>query len=92
MKDLKECLKNIQLSHVFAIACLKYIQPDIKLLNENDIFEAEKLVSDITTKLNWGIGLEETLKNKQIINIAQNISEEEEIKYFKQLYKHFNIE
>lgn len=92
MQNIKELLKKLEINHIFGMAGLLYIQPDIKLLTLEDVVRAEEIVSDLCTKINWGIQIEKTPQTEKIINKAEGITESEQEKYFKEVYKHFNIE
>lgn len=89
--ELKDVLKNLYINHVFGMAGVKYFQPDISLLKEEDIINASKFVDDITTKINWGDALEENEENKKYITIVNQLKEEDVEKYFDEIYKHFNM-
>lgn len=92
MQNIKELLKKLKINHVFGMAGLLYIQPDIKLLTFDDVAKAEEIVSDLCTRINWDIQIEKTPQTEKIINMVENITDSEQEKYFKEVYKHFNIE
>ena len=91
MDTLIKNLQNLKVNHEFGMAGIKYIQPDINQLTEADIQKAHDIVDDITTHINWGIPLEESIQNKTIIKMVEEIAEDED-DYFDAIYKHFNIQ
>lgn len=92
MQNIKELINKLEINHVFGMAGLIYIQPDINLLTLEDVIKAEEIVSDLCTKANWGMQIEKTPQNEAITINAEKITEVEQEKYFNEVYKHFNIE
>ncbi len=89
--ELQDKLNNLRIHHAFGMASLIYVQPKINLLTEQEVFKAEEIDKDICSKINWGIPLEKTEINKTIINKAENITEEEQDNFFKDVYNHFGL-
>lgn len=92
MQNIKELINKLEINHVFGMAGLIYIQPDIKLLTLEDVIKAEKIVSDLCTRINWDLEIENSPQNEAIIINAEKITDAEQEKYFNEVYKHFNIE
>ena len=91
MNELKIALKNLRINHVFGMSGLMYVQPNINILTANDVIKAEKMVSDLCTRINWGIEIEKNNQNVVIISNAEKLSNEEQEKYFNEVYRHFNF-
>lgn len=92
MKKLEECLRNLRIHHAFGMATLLYVQPNIGLLTEQDVFKAEEIDDDLCVKINWGFEIEKTKQNEIILQKAEILTDDEQEEYFKNVYKHFNIE
>lgn len=92
MVTFKNALRNLYINHVFGMAGIKYFQPNISFLTEEDIVKAYELVDRIVTKINWGDALEETPEIKRYIDLVNQIKEEDVDKFFEDVYKHFNID
>lgn len=91
MDKFQDALKNLYINHVFGVAGIKYFQPNISCLKEEDILKAFEFVDKIVTKINWGDALEEKSEITRYIDLVNQIKEEEVDKFFEDIYKHFNI-
>lgn len=89
--NLLENLKKLRIDHIFGMAGLMYIQPDISKLTEEDINNAVVFVDDLTTRINWGIELKQTDENKAVIEKVEDLSDEDAENYFKEVFEHFNV-
>lgn len=92
MEEIKDLLKKLEINHVFGMAGLIYVQPDIKRLTFEDVIKAEEIVSDLCTRINWNLEIENSPQNEAILTNAQKLTDFEQEKYFDDVYKHFNIE
>lgn len=91
MQNIKELLNKLEIDHVFGMAGLIYVQPDIKRLTLEDVVKAEEIVSDLCTRINWNLEIENSPQNEAILTNAQKLTDFEQEKYFKEVYEHFNI-
>lgn len=91
MQNIKELLKKLKINHVFGMAGLIYIQPDINLLTLEDVVKAEEIVSDLCTRINWNLEIDNSPQNEAIVINAQKLTDFEQEKYFDDVYKHFDI-
>ena len=91
MENLVKNLRDLEINHIYGIAGIKYVQPDITKLTKEDLQKAYDIVEDITTHINWGIPLEKSDRNIAIINLVEDMLSICEEEYFDSIYRHFKI-